>query len=140
MGNHISQFTNLTHIAMGISQTRGCALHILLYRSVWSSILQCFYFKPMLSGGKHKCSVSRWYYYSTFKVVHSCSAVSNFGNIQTVVCQATLAMGILQTKIMGWVAMPYPGTARLKIFVLLFVFVCYVLFVSKYHKAIKLLF
>ena len=49
-------------------------------------------------------------------------------------------MGILQTKIMGWVAMPYPGTARLKTFALLFVFVCYVLFVSKYLKAIKLLF
>ena len=53
----------------------------------------------------------------------------NFGNIWTVVSQASLAMGILQTRISEWVAMPYPGTARLKMFLLLFVFVFYVLFV-----------
>ena len=54
------------------------------------------------------------------------------------VLQAPLAMGILQTRILEWVAMPYPGTARLKIFSLLLVFVFYVLLCGKYHKAIKL--
>ena len=41
---------------MGTSRTSGCALRTLLYRSVWSVIVQCFYFKPMLSERKHKCS------------------------------------------------------------------------------------
>ena len=36
--------------------------------------------------------------------------------------------------------MPYPGTARLKMFVLLFVFVFMYYLCEKYHKTIKLLF
>ena len=52
-----------------------------------------------------------------------------FGNIWTIVSQASLAMRILQTRILEWVAIPYPGTAGLKMFLLLFVFVFYVLFV-----------
>ena len=59
----------------------------------------------------------------------SCSAVFNFGNIWTVVSQAPLAMGIVQTRIPEWVAMPYPGTARLKMYLFLFVFVFNVFFV-----------
>ena len=66
-----------------------------------------------------------------------CSAVFNFGNIWTVVSQAPLAMGILQTRILECVAMPYPGTARLKMFILLCLFFMYDLH-EKSHKAIKL--
>ena len=57
-----------------------------------------------------------------FKSVLSCSAVFNIGNIWTVVSQALLAMGIVQTSILEWVATHYPGTASLKMFILLFVF------------------
>ena len=70
----------------------------------------------------------------------SCSAVSKVGNIWTVVHQAPLAIGNLQTRILEWDAMPYPGTARLKMFVLLFVFVFMYYLCEKYHKTIKLLF
>ena len=92
--------------------------------------MQCFYFKPMLSEWKHKCSGDvDGTINSTLKGVLSCSAVSNFGNKRTVVRQAPLAVGIFQTRIPVWIAMPYPGTARLKMFVLLFVFVFYVLLV-----------
>ena len=71
----------------------------------------------------------RQYHYSIFKGVLSCSAVSEFCNIWTSVHHASISMGILQTKIVVWVAIPYPGTARLKMILLLFVFVFYVLFV-----------
>ena len=41
---------------MGTSQTSSCALCTLLYRSAWRTIVQYFYFKPTLSGRKHKYS------------------------------------------------------------------------------------
>ena len=66
-----------------------------------------------------------------------CSAVFNFGNIWTVVSQAHLAMGIVQTRMPEWVAMHYPCTARLKMFILLCLFFMYDLH-EKSHKAIKL--
>ena len=67
-----------------------------------------------MSERKHKCSGN--IDGTTIKIVLSCSAVFNFGNIWTVVSQAPLATGIVQTRIPEWVAMPYPGTARLKMY------------------------
>ena len=91
--------------------------------------MQDFYFKPMLSARKHKCSGNvdgtTFLFLKVCRVAQLCLIF----NIWTAVLQAPLAMGILQTRILEWVAIPYPGTARLKIFILLFVFVFYVLFV-----------
>ena len=42
-------------------------------------------------------------------------------------------------RILEWVAMPYPGTSRLKLFYCLCFFFMHYL-CEKYHKAIKLLF
>ena len=64
------------------------------YKGSWqSTIVQYFYFKPTISERKHKCSGN--IDGTTIKIVLSCSAVFNFGNIWTVVSQAPLAMGIL---------------------------------------------
>ena len=77
------------------------------------------------------------HFYSIFKSVLSCLAVFNFGNIWTVVSQAPLALGILQTRIPEWVAMPYPGTARLKMFLLLFMFVLCIICVKNIIKLLN---
>ena len=93
--------------------------------------MQDFYFKPKLSERKHKCSGNVDGTTILFLKVCRVAQLCLIFNIWTAVRQTSLAMGILQTRILEWVAMPYPGTARLKIFILLFVFVFYVLFVWK---------
>ena len=99
--------------------------------------MQDFYFKPMLSARKHKCSGNvdgtTFLFLKVCRVAQLCLIF----NIWTAVLQAPLAMGILQTRILEWVAMPYPGTARLKMFLLLCSFFMYYL-CEKYQKTIKL--
>ena len=74
------------------------------------------YFKPTLSAKKHKCSGSEDGTTFLFLKVCRVAQLCLIFNIWTAVRQAPLVMGILQTRILGWVAMPYPGTARLKCF------------------------
>ena len=82
----------------------------------------------MLSEQKHKCSGD---VDGTTTLLLNLCLVAQLcpSNIRTVVHQAALAMGILQTRILEWISMPYPGIARLNMFVLLFVFLFYLLFV-----------
>ena len=96
--------------------------------------MQDFYFKPMLSARKHKCSGNvdgtTFLFLKVCRVAQLCLIF----NIWTAVRQTSLAMGILQTRILEWVAMTYPGTARLNSF-----FYCLCLFFmyylcEKYHK------
>ena len=89
-----------------------------------------FLFQANVSGRKHRCSGD---IDGTTTLLLNLCLVAQLcpSNIQTVVRQAPLAMGILQTRILEWISMPYPGIARLKMFVLLFVFLFYVLFVWK---------
>ena len=100
--------------------------------------MQDFYFKPMLSARKYKCSGNvdgtTFLFLKVCRVAQLCLIF----NIWAAVRQAPLAMGILQTRILEWVAMPYPGTARLNCF-----FYCLCLFFmyylcEKYHKANRL--
>ena len=89
-------------------------LYSLQYRTVWSTIVQDFYFKPTLFARKHKCSGNvdgtAFLFLKVWRVAQLCLIF----NIWTAVHHALLAMGILQTRILEWVAMPCPGTARLK--------------------------
>ena len=65
------------------------------------------------------------------------SRVQLFVTPWAVALRGSSVHGILQARILEWVAVPSPrdllnpGTARLKIFILLFVFVFYILFVWK---------
>ena len=76
MCNHISLFTDLTHIVVGTSRQIGAHLCTLLYRMVWSTIVQDFFFKPKLSERKHKCSGNVDGTTILFLAVLCCSAVS----------------------------------------------------------------
>ena len=74
------------------------------------------YFKPTLSAKKHKCSGSEDGTTFLFLKVCRVAQLCLIFNIWTAVRQAPLVMEILQTRILERVAMPYPGTARLKCF------------------------
>ena len=67
--------------------------------------MQGFYFKPTLSARKHKCSGNvdgtTFLFLKVCRVAQLCLIF----NIWTAVLQASLAMGILQTRILEWVAM-----------------------------------
>ena len=56
MCNHISEFTDLIHIVVETYKKLDVHLYSLQYRTVWSTIVQDFYFKPTLFARKHKCS------------------------------------------------------------------------------------
>ena len=137
MCHHISQFTDLTHIVVDTSKTNWCAFVYFTVQNCMEYNSAGLYFKPTLSERKHKCSGNVNGTTILFLKVCRVAQLCLIFNIWIAVRQAPLAMGILQTRILEWVAMPYPGTARLKMFLLLFVVFMYYLH-ENYHKAIKL--
>ena len=67
-----------------------------------------FLFQANVSGRKHRCSGD--IDGTTTLLLNMCLVAQLCpSNIQTVVRQAPLAMGILQTRILKWVSMLYPG-------------------------------
>jgi len=101
----------------------------LLYRTVWSTIGQDFYFKPMLSARKHKCSGNEDGTIILFLKV--CLVAQQCLNFQHMYCSppGSSCHGDSPDKNTEWVAMPHPGTARLKRFLLLCLIFFNVLFV-----------
>ena len=77
----------------------GVHLCTLLYRTVWSTIVQDFYFKPMQSEWKHK-------YNSIFKGVLSCSAVSEFSTYGLQSARLLLPWGFSRQEY--WSGLPCP--------------------------------
>ena len=101
----------------------GVHLCTLLYRTMQSTIVQDFYFKPMLSEWKHKCN-------SIFKGVLSCSACLNFQHVDCSM-PGSSCHGDFPDKNTGVGCHALSRYARFKMFLLLFVFVFYILFVWK---------
>ena len=91
--------------------------------------MQDFYFKPTLSERKHKCSgngdATTILFFKAYLVVQLCL------NFQHMDCSmpGSSCHGDSPDKNTEWVAMPHPGTARLKRFLLLCLIFFNVLFV-----------
>ena len=101
----------------------------LLYRTVWNTIVQDFYFKPTLSERKHKCSGN--VNGTTILFLKVCLVAQLCLNFQHMNCSqpGSSCHGDFPDKNTGVVCHALSRYARFKMFLLLFVFVFYVLLV-----------
>ena len=98
-----------------------------------------FLFQANVSGRKHRCSGG---IDGTTTLLLNLCLVAQLcpSNIRTVVHQAALAMGILQTRILEWVSMPYPGTVCFIVCVCFLCIICVKIVIKPLNYYIELIY
>ena len=80
-----------------------CIFDLMVYYDVFSHFLFCLLVSYL-------CSRFRFYgYHEVCMCVLSCSVMSDSVTPRTVACWAPLSMGLIQARILEWVACPSPG-------------------------------
>ena len=97
-----------------------------------------FLFQANVSGRKHRCSGG---IDGTTTLLLNLCLVAQLcpSNIRTVVHQAALAMGILQTRILKWVSMPCSGTVCFIVCVSFLCIICVKSIIKLLNDHIKLI-